>query len=94
MMAKKLRDSAYVNDSVLYRNACEEKKLKFTLSQIENLKSIYSRQKEQEKMFFAVQHMAVPIKTDSVIMNIRKGLQLDSKCRSHSAPVPNQIKKV
>ena len=72
-MAKKLRDSAYVNELVMYRNACEEKKLKFTLDQIEHLKHIYSRQKDQEKMFFAVQHMAVPVKTDPVIRNLRKG---------------------
>lgn len=85
-MAKKLRDSAYVNDLVIYRNACEEKKLKFTLTQLENLKSVYQRQKEQEKMFFAVQHMAVPVKTDSVIRNLRRSLE-----KSKTSPQPASI---
>ena len=64
-MAKKLRESAYMNDLVLFRNACEERKLKFTLSQIDRLKYQYSKQQEQAKMYFAVQHLAVPTRSYS-----------------------------
>ena len=56
----KFRESAYVNDFVMFRNACEERKLKYTLSHIERLKSTYNKQQDKEKLFFAVQHLSVP----------------------------------
>jgi len=56
----KFRESAYVNDFVMFRNACEERKLKYTLSQIDRMKTNYNKQQDKERLFFAVQHLSVP----------------------------------
>ena len=66
---------AALNDLVRHQNACEEKKLKFKLSQLENLKNTYSRQKDKEKMYFAVQYTTVPVKSDATIQKFRKEME-------------------
>lgn len=80
----KIREYGNVNDMVLYRNACEERKLKFTLSQIDRLKEQYSREQEKAKMYFAVQHLTVPSPT----RRLTKEREMNTpKQRSASAPV-------
>ena len=83
----KFRESGYVNDFVMFRNACEERKLKYTLSHIDKMKVSYNRQQDKEKLFFAVQHLSVPanrkfspLSTDEATL---------SRSRSYSAPLQN-----
>ncbi|XP_066927567.1 reticulocyte-binding protein homolog 2a-like isoform X1 [Clytia hemisphaerica] len=87
MMAK-FRESAYVNDFVMFRNACEERKLKYTLSHIERLKSTYNKQQDKEKLFFAVQHLSVPSqrKQKPVAIGDQSAAVKKVKVRSLSAP--------
>ena len=56
----KFRESAYVNDFVMFRNACEDRKLKNTLSNIDRMKINYNKQQDKERLFFAIQHLSVP----------------------------------
>ena len=71
----KFRESGYVNDFVMFRNACEERKLKYTLSHIDKMKLSYNRQQDKEKLFFAVQHLSVPAEASLL------------RSRSNSAPL-------
>ena len=80
----KFRESGDVNDFVLFRNACEERKLRFTLTQLEKMKKTYHRQSEKEKLFFAVQYRSVPV---------RRKISIDSSDRSLSAPTTSKTCK-
>uniref|UniRef100_A0A069DUY9 Putative cnidarian restricted protein n=1 Tax=Clytia hemisphaerica TaxID=252671 RepID=A0A069DUY9_9CNID len=84
----KFRESAYVNDFVMFRNACEERKLKYTLSHIERLKSTYNKQQDKEKLFFAVQHLSVPSqrKQKPAAIGDQSAAVKKVKLRSLSAP--------
>ena len=86
----KFRESGYVNDFVMFRNACEERKLKYTLSHIDKMKVSYNRQQDKEKLFFAVQHLSVPANR-----KIPPPAPVDatiSRSRSYSAPLQNDDK--
>ena len=81
-MAKRLRkEGPYLNDLVYFRNACEERKLKFTLRHIEYLKQQYVKQQDQAQMFFAIKHLAVPLRRKSSTRN-----ELQVKKRMKSVP--------
>lgn len=83
-MAKRLRkEGPCLNDLVYFRNACEERKLKFTLRHIEYLKQQYVKQQDQAQMFFAIKHLAVPLRRKSVISTRN---ELQEKKRTKSAP--------
>ena len=83
-MAKRLRkEGPCLNDLVYFRNACEERKLKFTLRHIEYLKQQYVKQQDQAQMFFAIKHLAVPLRRKSVISSRN---ELQGKKRTKSAP--------
>ena len=82
----KFRESGYVNDFVTFRNACEERKLKYTLSHIDKMKLSYNRQQDKEKLFFAVQYLSVPVNR-----RFPNG-DVTSRSRSNSAPLQNYDK--
>lgn len=72
-----------VSDTVIRkRNICEDRKLKFTLMDIQTHKLQFCRRKDQEKMFFSVKHSLVP----------RNGFvakkKMTKKNRTQSAPLP------
>lgn len=72
-----------VSDIVIRkRNICEDRKLKFTLMNIQTHKLQFCRRQDQEKMFFSVKHSLVP----------RNGFvatkKMTKKNRTQSAPLP------
>eukprot|EP00794_Sanderia_malayensis_P015016 gene15016-16566_t len=55
-----LKDEAYVNDTVIHQNACEDRKLKQELRQLDRVQHTQRRRLEHAQSYFTTLHKVVP----------------------------------